>query len=69
MIKHQESMHRLYEQQVKKNVNPEELALRQNVYFKRWKRWCTAVLSKTTLALFCAPCPSQTIQGLIKPAS
>ena len=43
--KHVETLHRLYEQQIRKKANSVELASVLGQYRQRWRRWCTAGLS------------------------
>lgn len=64
--RYQESIRRLYEQQVKKNANPKELAIRLNLYSQRWKRWCKAGLWQATLSIFYEYIPVHTSPSPIK---
>ncbi len=42
--KHVETLHRLYEQQIRKKASSAELAKVLGQYRQRWRRWCTAGL-------------------------
>jgi RNA-directed DNA polymerase len=46
--KHVETLHRLYEQQIRRKASSAELAKVLGQYRQRWRRWCTAGLDESS---------------------